>query len=341
MLKNERQEIRNIAMILYLRTLGAGDTIQNRIVRKSTIVGYLDAVAEMFTDQKMQDPRIDPKTGKIHRLIDTILKEIERWESMPNRREPVTKTMVRHLQGTSKDHHEDSLDTAITDWMIVGLHTGYRRIEWAQEREPKTESDFQRAENPEKSIYAVTDKDIRFRDKNNKVRHDYMSVNPNKMGGIDLRWRFQKNGENGQWLTFAANHAEKDMCIVRAYLRILRRARRWNLPTGTPLAIYQKCPGSKKHSYIVTSSITRVFTRVGQEVYDYGPDDKVSYTPHSLRVGACVLLHVAKYSPLKIKQRLRWKSDSFMMYLRNVPQLAIDQIRAMNATTVDTFVLDE
>ena len=39
-------------------------------------------------------------------------------------------------------------------------------------------------------------------------------------------------------------------------------------------------------------------------------------------VGACVFLHAQNISAEDIKFRLRWRSDSFRMYLRNIIQLA-------------------
>ena len=38
---------------------------------------------------------------------------------------------------------------------------------------------------------------------------------------------------------------------------------------------------------------------------------------HSIRVTAANLLHRAKFSDSYIKNRLRWRSDTFLMYLRN------------------------
>ena len=59
------------------------------------------------------------------------------------------------------------------------------------------------------------------------------------------------------------------------------------------------------------------------------PKDLQRYTSHSIRVGACVLLHVSGKSPDFIKFRLRWRSDSFRMYLRNLPALAIQHVKAI------------
>ena len=57
----------------------------------------------------------------------------------------------------------------------------------------------------------------------------------------------------------------------------------------------------------------------------YGYTDKADlekYTLHSIRVGACVLLYELNKSAAFIKDRLRWRSDSFMDYLRDTPRIA-------------------
>ena len=50
--------------------------------------------------------------------------------------------------------------------------------------------------------------------------------------------------------------------------------------------------------------------------------DLSNFTSHSIRVGACVLLHAQNVSPEDIKFRLRWRSDTFRTYLRNILPLA-------------------
>ena len=49
---------------------------------------------------------------------------------------------------------------------------------------------------------------------------------------------------------------------------------------------------------------------------------RVLGTPHLIRIGACVLLHEHGHSTVFIKNRLRWKSDTFMDYLRDTVSLA-------------------
>ena len=54
------------------------------------------------------------------------------------------------------------------------------------------------------------------------------------------------------------------------------------------------------------------------------------WSAHSLRVGACVILHTMGFTGTQIKFLLRWKSDTFMMYLRNVALLSDQQDEAID-----------
>ena len=73
---------------------------------------------------------------------------------------------------------------------------------------------------------------------------------------------------------------------------------------------------------------------IASEVYKLHPvRNKAAlarWSCHSLRIGACVLLHVLGYSHIKIKWLLRWKSDCFMEYLRNLSVLADEQATALD-----------
>ena len=51
---------------------------------------------------------------------------------------------------------------------------------------------------------------------------------------------------------------------------------------------------------------------------------------HSLRVGACVVLHAMGFLALDIQWILRWKSMAFVAYLHNIAILSTRQNRAFN-----------
>ena len=62
---------------------------------------------------------------------------------------------------------------------------------------------------------------------------------------------------------------------------------------------------------------------IATSTYDLTDKEDIQrYICHSLRVGACVLLHAANLVPETIKVRLRWRSDAYIMYLRDTTRLA-------------------
>ena len=71
------------------------------------------------------------------------------------------------------------------------------------------------------------------------------------------------------------------------------------------------------------------FQASAQRCYDVntatktGKDEVKKWTSHSLRVGACVLMHLANATALDIQFRLRWKSDCFKICLRDLQGIAI------------------
>ena len=145
-----------------------------------------------------------------------------------------------------------------------------------------------------------------------------------------IRFREQKNRDNGQVVPFAPNTVDTDMCPVRAMLRIRARAQRLGVSFNAPIAVAK--PSNKVvnlHERQINSHIRRAAKRV------YGITDRrklARFTTHSTRVGAAVHLHLAGKDGLFIKTRLRWRSDSILLYLRNVMELAEQHATAVAAT---------
>ena len=93
-------------------------------------------------------------------------------------------------------------------------------------------------------------------------------------------------------------------------------------PKG-PIAVYSPNPGTGKCRYINNIHVEKRLQYLATVTYDLtDKDDIARYTCHSLRVGACVLLHTSNATADTIKLRLRWKSDSYQMYLRDTVKLA-------------------
>ena len=96
-----------------------------------------------------------------------------------------------------------------------------------------------------------------------------------------------------------------------------------------PLAVYRH--PSKGIIYLTEGAITKTMRSIAATVYNLDlAKDRVKFSLHSLRVGACTILHSRGFTPIQIKFLLRWKSDAFMTYLWNVATLSLQQNEAIN-----------
>ena len=150
---------------------------------------------------------------------------------------------------------------------------------------------------------------------------------------LTIQWRFQKNGQNGEKISYADNSSRPEMSVVRAAIRIVQRAARLNLDMASPFAVY----GRKEKAYhILHTDVERNMCKVAVAVYGITDKGRLQrFSCHSVQAAACALLHTSGAPENKIKNRLRWISSSFMMYLRNVPVLAALHNTLVNKTDSD------
>jgi hypothetical protein len=153
---------------------------------------------------------------------------------------------------------------------------------------------------------------------------------PHFVHTIDVTWRFQKNGNNGEKKTFVWAFGHPTLCAVSTLLHI---AERWNalgLPKEHPLAIYMTDRTiNGKTKLICESNINATLQNATRNVYNVKGDDLDWFTSHSIHVGACVALHAANISVLNIQHAICWKSDAFLIYLHNLPCQAQRTARAV------------
>jgi hypothetical protein len=103
---------------------------------------------------------------------------------------------------------------------------------------------------------------------------------------------------------------------VRAMLHIAQWAHCLQLPALCPAAVYFD-PCASSSLQISGRCVTTFLSLVAQSVYKLpanSPQLKL-WSPHSIWVTAANLLHQAHLLDPFIKNRLRWKSDSFLMIL--------------------------
>ena len=120
------------------------------------------------------------------------------------------------------------------------------------------------------------------------------------------------------------------MCPVQSALNIVQRAIRLRVPADDPIAVYKRFPNSKTYTHITKRVAQRYVRESAVTAYQLNETEAKKYTLHSLRIGACVLLHAMGFQPMDIKFLLRWRSDAFLTYLRMFTGLADRHVRALN-----------
>lgn len=334
-------------MISYLVALLCGENLVKRPINASTAKRYIDELVRLSTKAvpplrlRVPDPTRS-EDGDPCEEFEHVLAEQQRWEDMPNRREPLTKAMVKHQCGrvrrlestaaTCEDQTKAflSFDAAMRDWLAFTLQSGCRRSEFAQESQDA--SKIRRLPTTGEPVAFIL-RDLRFFGPGRQriLASDNTAIS--HACSVDVCWRSQKNGDHGQVITYHANPTDRDLCPVRALLNIRRRWQLLGCSDSFPLAVYQQ---KRQVRLLASTGITACVRSLAKAAYNIvDPKELQRYSCHSLRVGACVQLHVAGMSTDFIKKALRWRSDAFQMYLRNVGALAAQRNEAINAWDPD------
>ena len=112
------------------------------------------------------------------------------------------------------------------------------------------------------------------------------------------------------------------ICGVTAAYRIRRRADRLKSPYHYPLGVHRTGTTSS-NTFITGEDIGDLLHTVAAKVYNLNASKRQDreilkrYSAHSMRVTAANILHRMGKSDSYIQTRLRWKSTTFLMYLRN------------------------
>ena len=160
---------------------------------------------------------------------------------------------------------------------------------------------------------------------------------------MELTFRVQKNGKNGEVKRFARNHRSPFMDQVKHWITILERfARLVGLEhKSRPLAIYYDYAKGKVLNICSddSKSILQNIVRLEYGITD--PKELSKWTNHSIRVGMACILQSQGKSGDYIQRALRWCSESWKLYTRNLWSESIDLSNTMtNELETVTQLLD-
>ena len=217
---------KNFLMACYTVSLTSNETIFCKSIKASTVNLYISDAAKLAIFNNQPDPTKNALSQKPS-YITNVVNEHKRWELMPNRREPLTYVMAdlsfSQTYGLSPLKANDSLEAALTDWLTLGMQTGMRKSEWYQDRHIlNTTGTFIPNRDGSPSAFILSDfmfeKLYGVQCDNSRLFHITDATI------IKLKWRFQKNNNNGEILSYMLNTGNHSRCPVRAAMRIRARA---------------------------------------------------------------------------------------------------------------------
>jgi hypothetical protein len=325
----------NWQLALYAAHLATGSNLVCRSIKSATISGYVHDVARFLYRFSNRDPRKqDPTKQENAPCIDSITKEVKRWEKMPNRREPFTIEMLDFIIDQSKNLAPNSFLSTFRDWATCGLYAGFRLSKWAEpERNTAINNPLLNMFNDPKAFCLG---DLEFQNESKKFMSlaAVLASDNSVVHRVTLTFRTQKNGDNGQTRNWLRNAYWHKYCFIAAILWILRRFIAlvgWNYDIPLCVFLEDHAPRLITSDYIETA-----LRNAAAAVYDIDLSTKTGkarlskWSSHSFRVGACVILHALGFTGEQIKQLLCWRSLSFMKYLRNLGILAMKQNKAIS-----------
>jgi len=89
---------------------------------------------------------------------------------------------------------------------------------------------------------------MEFRAKKNKRINNNSLVEINKAKSVNLKWRYQKNLDNGQVISYVKDSKYKKHCFVEASKRIHKRAKRLSIKEDNPIAVYTEIKERKEEN---------------------------------------------------------------------------------------------
>ena len=255
---------------------------------------------------------------------------IRKYEVVPKRKEMISDSMFNYIANLASRASPDSLVRSITDWIALGCYTGFRKSEWCNNHHESfdTINDPNWGDRP--SALPVIVEDFSFSTATGRRVHNVAAAPNNDITFTTLCFRKQKNNDNGQTLTYRRRTDSSWLCPTQASLDIVRRAKRLGTPSNYPAAVYPD-PATGKRRQITATQFAFFLRHVARKVFDIpaGHKDLLAWSCHSIRVTAANLLHRARFSDSYVKNRLRWRSDTFLMYLRNTFYTADQHTKAI------------
>mmetsp|Transcript_6474 Transcript_6474/g.14993 ORF Transcript_6474/g.14993 Transcript_6474/m.14993 type:complete len:430 (+) Transcript_6474:1862-3151(+) len=333
-------QARNFVLACYTVALVRGETLKGIFIKKATIQGYIRQVEKMMTGfcHELERRLPNPLNARIN-YVAMILKAVEKYEGMTERKEMIYDEMFLDMIDRFADAPPDSAEAAILDWLLLGRYTGPRAVEWCQ----TTLTEYLRIDHPYwrgPDSYAFIAADFVFLDRHKRPIRDLAGATIDDVHYVQIRWRKQKNNDNGQIIPYVRDEANLRFCPVYAALRIRQRALRLNVADDHPIGAFAphtrravaRLPQGRRYLFITKKMVEQMIQDSAVRTFRLDATDRQRWSAHSPRITACNLLHRQGLPDSYIKLRLRWRSLAFQDYLRNTFYSATRHTTALHIT---------
>lgn len=302
--------------------------------RSMTLYGYLTEINTLYRMRGFPHPAdFNQKTNICVQLFN----ELKAEEDVARKRDPLSNISFAELKKMADAAKEDSAEVVVFQFFCLIRITGLRRVEYAQ----KTQTTVQTHLYPVSKrtvVMAFIRQDWTFYDKNGNVILHHSEAMLVVLGKVRIKFRIQKNRQNGQTITVVADLKHPEICPVRnAYLIYLRSIRLLQ-PDESPMGIFVNKQGQKR--YLTGSKIAEVLQAATKLAHpSISKDDLGKISAHSGRVWALVLLDEAGKKPDFMKSRLRWLGDSYRHYLRDTAAINKMHNKALEKSSAAVMAL--
>ena len=192
--------------------------------------------------------------------------------------------MIKHYISCHPFCKPNSLAAAMIDWLIVGIHGGFRRNEWCQDQgHSKLGTEEITHGKVKDRLQAFTINDIEFLSKTKrKMSMEQAMDNTDLIWYVRLRFHWQKNLNNNKKKLFVVNTAKPGLCPVKAWIRIIQRYRSIAKKANatTLLVYYDYAKGVA--SNITTDEVINALRLSAKALYDLDNDELNAFKCHSI-----------------------------------------------------------
>ncbi len=228
--------------------------------RSATILGYALAVNKLFEMRKY--PNLADLADKTN-MMSKIIHAREHEENIARQQSPLTKEMYFEMAKQAKISSQDSIDSVLFGFFNLIRVGGFRVAEYAQKTQTKIDEFEYGLGNKVVKAFVPTDRSFYDADGHLVMLHSLdESGDPPKK--LKIKFRTQKNCQNGQTITFAADDKHPHICPVRSVYRIFLCAKRLGQADNQPMGVYVNHQGLVK--YLTGNKISELLQVVAKNV---------------------------------------------------------------------------